>query len=260
MKLAYWITPALRTLETKVTGVKNLDDGRQAVILEQTIFYAQGGGQPADHGKIIRSEMRDQSDGSNSEFRVQNAELHAEKINSACCIRNSEFVVTDVRFVDDDVYHYGTFVGDPLKVGDSVVLSIDWERRWLNTRLHSAAHLLDAVMKQQYPDLKPLKSYHFPEGPYVEYQCLGSLDTEKMKAVILQSLVAYENTAVPVSTDISDIARRVVIIEASNAHAIPCGGTHVNSTADIGAISIRKIKIKNEVCRISYALTSEVLR
>jgi Ser-tRNA(Ala) deacylase AlaX len=253
MKLAYWITPALRTLETKVTGVKTLDDGRQAVTLEQTIFYAQGGGQPADRGKITKID-------DNSECRVQNGELHAEKINSAFCIRNSEFVVTDVRFVDDDVYHYGTFVGDPLKVGDSVVLSIDWERRWLNTRLHSAAHLLDAVMKQQYPDLKPLKSYHFPEGPYVEYQCLGSVDTEKMKAVILQSLVAYENAAVPVSTDTSNLNHRVVTIEASNAHTIPCGGTHVNSTADIGAISIRKIKIKNEVCRISYALTSEVLR
>lgn len=225
MKLAYWITPALRTLETKVTGVKTLSDGRQSVLLEQTIFYAQGGGQPADQGKITKIDD------------------------------NSEFVVTDVRFVDDDVYHYGSFVGEPLEVGDTVRLSIDWDRRWLHTRLHSAAHLLDAVMKQQYPDLSPLKSYHFPEGPYVEYQCLGLEDTEKMKEVIHQALIKYENNAVPVSTDISDPDRRVVIIEASNAHAIPCGGTHVNSTADIGSISIRKIKIKNGVCRISYTLT-----
>jgi Ser-tRNA(Ala) deacylase AlaX len=247
MKLAYWITPALRTLETKVTGVKTLSDGRQSVLLEQTIFYAQGGGQPADRGKITKID-------DNSEFRVQNAELHAEKINSAFCIRNSEFVVSDVRFVDDEIYHYGTFVGEPFEVGDTVLLSIDWDRRWLHTRLHSAAHLLDAVMKQQYPDLSPLKSYHFSEGPYVEYQCLGSVDAEKMKELMLQSLAAYENAAVPVSTDISNLDRRVVTIEASNAHAIPCGGTHVNSTADIGSISIRKIKIKNGVCRISYSL------
>ncbi len=232
MKLAYWITPALRTLETKVTGVKTLDDGRQAVLLEQTIFYVQGGGQPADHGKIIRSEIRDQSEGG-----------------------NAEFVVTDVRFVDDEVYHYGTFVGDRLNVGDAVVLSIDWDRRWLNTRLHSAAHLLDAVMKQQYPEFKPIKSYHFPEGPYVEYQCMGLGDREKMKETIHQALLEYENNAIPLSTDISNLERRMVTIEASNAHSIPCGGTHVNNTADIGSISIRKIKIKNGVCRISYALT-----
>lgn len=248
MKLAYWITPALRTLETKVTGVKTLDDGRQVVLVEKTIFYAQGGGQPADRGKITKAD-------DNSESRVQNAELNADEKKSAFCIRNSEFVVTDVRLVDGDIYHYGTFVGKPLEIGDTVLLSIDWDRRWLNTRLHSAAHLLDAVMKQQYPELKPIKSYHFPEGPYVEYKCMEPEDTEKMQEVIYQALLNYQKIGVPVSTDVSNLDRRLVTIETSTVHAIPCGGTHVNNTADIGSISIRKIKIKNGVCRISYDLT-----
>lgn len=238
MKLAYWITPALKTWETKVTDVLDLEDGRKAVLLESTIFYAQGGGQPGDRGKIVRAESKEQSDGRNSELRMANC----------------EFVVDDVRHVEGNVYHYGHFVGIPLQVGDDVYLTIDWERRWLNTRLHSAAHLLDAVMKQQYPDCRPIKSYHFPEGPYVEYHCAQG-DAEKMKSVLGEALVNYEKNAVPVSTDISNLEKRLVTIESNKAHAIPCGGTHVNNTAEIGPITIRKLKIKNGVCRISYSLT-----
>lgn len=238
MKLAYWITPALKTLETKVTHIKKFDDGRVAVLLAETIFYAQGGGQPGDRGKIMRAESKNQKAELNAEFSMQDA----------------AFLVEDVRHMEGDICHYGRFVGEELKVGEVVCLTIDWERRWLNTRLHSAAHLLDAVMKQSYPEFQPMKSYHFPEGPYVEYRCTREEDTEKMKHQILLGLMNYENNAVPVSTDISNLERRIVMIESSNPHAIPCGGTHVNHTAEIGPIVVRKIKIRNGVCRISYSL------
>lgn len=92
----------------RVLAVEEID-GRIAVILNQTILYAQGGGQPADHGYI----------------------------KSAA----AQFAVTDVRFKDGVVYHFGTFVGGAFIAGDEVVMSVDAGRRQLHKRLHSAAHI-----------------------------------------------------------------------------------------------------------------------
>ena len=225
-RLDYWIMPALATSEAKVVRVFKAEDGRDVLVLDSTIFYAQGGGQPGDRG-TIRSEVRDQ---------------------------RTEVLVEDVRHVDEEVYHYGTYTEGRFQVGQIVILTIDVERRILNTRLHSAAHLLDALMRRFYPSCKPIKSYHFPEGPYVEYQCSDVLDLEKMKELLSQECVQHQVHKIPTTIDLTNPERRVVSLYLPGPHAIPCGGTHVNSVNEIGQIQIRKIKLKNAVCRISYAL------
>nr|GMD63036.1 putative alanyl-tRNA editing protein alaX [Ipomoea batatas] len=76
------------------------------------------------------------------------------------------------------VFHYGFFEnsGDgvsnlKLEKGAEVSLSVDEQRRMLNTRLHSAGHLLDVCIANiGWGHLKPGKAYHFPDGPFVEYQ------------------------------------------------------------------------------------------
>ncbi len=229
-RLDYWLMPALAKSEAKVLRMFKADDGRDVLVLDSTIFYAQGGGQPADQGSI-RSEVRD-----------QRAEFFGE------------FLVEDVRHVEGDVYHYGAYSEGQFEVGQTVMLNIDWERRSLNTRLHSAAHLLDALMRQSYPSCKPIKSYHFPEGPYVEYQCAEVLDLEKMKELLSLEFVKHQVQTTPTTVDLTNPSRRVVTLYLPEPHAIPCGGTHVNTVAEIGPIQIRKIKLKNGICRISYAL------
>lgn len=229
-RLDYWQMPALAESEAKVLQVLKDEDGRAVLVLDSTIFYAQGGGQPGDRG-TIRSAVRDQS-----------------------AAVWGEFLVEDVRHVAGEVYHYGTYSSGLLEVGQTVVLAIDWERRLLNTRLHSAAHLLDALMRQFYANCKPVKSYHFPEGPYVEYQCSEVLDLEKMKELLSQECVKHQVHTTPTTIDLTNPGRRIVTLYLPQPHAIPCGGTHVNSVSEIGQIQIRKIKLKNGVCRISYAL------
>lgn len=67
-------------------------------------------------------------------------------------------------------------------------LKIDKERRILNSKIHSAGHLLDnAVGKLQIEGLKPLKGFHFPEGPYVEYE--GEVDNPAELIPKLQSTI-----------------------------------------------------------------------
>ena len=129
------------------------ESGKIIVVLDQTVFYPQGGGQPYDKGII------------NSQF--------------------AKFVVGEVRFIDGTVKHIGHFEGGAFSKEEVVGLVVDVERRKLNSRLHSAGHVVDMAIHALGLKWVPGKGYHFPEGPYVEY--IGSsegLDKERLKADI----------------------------------------------------------------------------
>ncbi len=106
--------------------IKENDRGK-AVILDETIFYPQGVGQPADKGEIISN--------------------------------NAIFSVTDVRLdKNGTIWHFGEFKNGEFQKGDKVTLKINKERRITNTKLHSAGHLLDCtVTKIGIKNLKPTK-------------------------------------------------------------------------------------------------------
>jgi Ser-tRNA(Ala) deacylase AlaX len=140
------------TLEFTATVVSvEKDDQFEWIVLDQTYFYPQGGGQPFDLG-TLESE-------------------------------SGKFIITQVRFVDGVVRHIGSFGKGTFKVGGEVTGKIDQERRTLNSKLHSAGHLVDMAVRKAELGWVPGKGYHFPEGPYVEYQGdLEGKDIEKLKA------------------------------------------------------------------------------
>lgn len=137
--LRYLTEANLYQLQTRVSDVKSTPDGLFDVITEETIFYPQGGGQPADNGFIENAEGR--------------------------------FVVKDVRLDQTGlVHHYGLFERGSFTAGQEVELRVDSERRLQNSKLHSAGHLVDCVVSQMKLPLVPGKGYHFPGGSYVEYE------------------------------------------------------------------------------------------
>lgn len=211
------------------------DERGLAVILDQTIFYPQGGGQPSDHGTITSD--------------------------------TGVFAVTDVRLREDGtVLHYGHYEFGSLQPGQSVELGIDGDRRILHARLHSAGHLLDcAVTRAGIPGITPTKGYHFPDGAYVEYD--GTLDEPTQYIDPLQSTIA-DLIAENISTEKEDLspeeasARGVWAPPGKSARVVAftgfagcgCGGTHVRDTAEIGAVTIRKIASKKGKTRIAYEI------
>lgn len=217
------------------------DDDKTYIILDQTIFYPQGGGQPFDQG-TIKNETR-------------------------------TFNVQEVRFKDGIVYHYGTFENEPCTVGQKVDLNIDESRRLLNSRNHSAGHLIDLSLNNLGQLMKPTKGYHFPQGAYVEYaeildndtrqQLIKPLETELnnivQAALPIEIRMVNKNELEKISSFIPDNLpinkpTRVMIVQGYSA--IPCGGTHVANTKDIGRITIDKIKNKKGNLRISYSIDS----
>ena len=243
-KLLYLNDFALLTCQSCVVAVLKEND-RDVIILDQTVFYPQGGGQPYDQG-IIKNDI-------------------------------TVFNVQEVRFVDGIVKHTGVFTGAPFTVGQTVTCSIDAARRLLNSRMHSAGHVIDKALFELGFNWLPGKSYHFPNGPYVEYTgSLNEIDIEKLKKDIENLCAQWATNGLAVTskalnkkTVLADeqLMRRcaflanlpenkpIYVISYGDNFSSPCSGTHVTNVSEIGPITIRKIKEADGIIRVSYDVT-----
>lgn len=220
---------------TTVERVEKQDD-KDVVILPETYFYAQGGGQPFDQGTLTS--------------------------------KSASFQVEDVRFVDGEVKHIGHFTKGAFKPGDSVHGDINPERRALHSRLHSAGHVVDLALKALKIDWIPGKGYHFPDGPYVEYEgSLDGVDRDALKAGLEKECNKIVSKSTPtqikfmpkekmheICGHVPDYlpAGKPARVVLYGTHGIPCGGTHVANLQDIRPITIRKIKAEAGRIRVGY--------
>jgi Ser-tRNA(Ala) deacylase AlaX len=234
-----------------------------AVVLEETIFHPQGGGQPSDTGRI--SLVSKEADGV---FVVEHVAKRQTPEGSTL------------------VEHFGHFSPKTPELlwteGTDVALSVDAERRQLHARLHTAGHLLDYGMHFYVGIPHHLvsggKGFHFSEGPNVEFilDCLDGrtgrteltmedkrLQPDSLKPV-LQSAVddliqrKLQHEALDVSyEEVPESSRRVLSANIAPGSVVrllrlqdyeslmlPCGGTHVSNTASIGSMVISKVVVK----------------
>ncbi|MDD3182066.1 MAG: alanine--tRNA ligase-related protein [Alphaproteobacteria bacterium] len=209
---------------------------RTCVILDQTIFYPQGGGQACDQGVIASP--------------------------------NATFSVQDVRFIDGFVHHYGVFENGTFAEGEQVDCRVDGARRSLNSCLHSAGHLLDEAVKNLGYAWMPTKGIHFPGKCAVEYAGELTMDGEVVRAAIEVEANRLIQAGHPIHSslvNVSDLAsladyvppnlpenKPVRIVNMGGAKSTPCGGTHVATTAEIGKLVIRYVKVKRGDIKVAY--------
>ncbi len=222
--------------EARVVSAAKID-GKDVVVLDQTVFYPQGGGQPYDTGMI---------ESSSGKFRVD-----------------------EVRFRDGEVRHIGVPEAGALEAGDAVVCRVDEERRKLNARLHSGGHLVDRAIAELDLAWMPGKGYHFPNGPYDEYEgSLEGIDKEKLKndlealcnryvteggktEVIFMTREEMQKTCRYTPDFPAEKGERARVV-VHGGFAIPCGGTPVADMAEIGHMVIRKIRQEGKNIRVGY--------
>ena len=205
--------------------VEEIVSGMDAiVVLDQTPFYAEMGGQVADHGIIT-------ADG-------------------------AEFVVTDVQKNKGGKYmHYGRLLRGALHVGDSVSPAIDTERRSAVRRAHTATHLLDAALK------KVLGDHVHQAGSLVEPDRLR-FDFTHFEAITPEQLLQVEDLVNDAVLDgLSVTTEELPLAEAKARGAVAtfgekygetvrvvtmgefsmelCGGTHLDNTAKAGMFRIK---------------------
>ncbi len=194
------------------------------VVLDKTPFYAEMGGQTADHGVIRTETMR--------------------------------FEVTDVqRNKGGKFMHYGKMTEGVLKLGDTVRAEIDHERRQAIRRAHSATHLLDAALKRVLGDhvhqagslVEPDRlRFDFTHFEPVTPEQLSEIDRLVNEAIL---------TGYPVVTEVLPIeeAKRkgavalfgekygetVRVVEMGDFSMEFCGGTHLDNTAKAGPFRVK---------------------
>jgi alanyl-tRNA synthetase len=208
------------------------------VLLDRTIFYPQGGGQPCDHGKIFGDGF--------------------------------EYTVRDLRQVGEEIRHYiepsQSSVQNPPE--NSVVKCfLDKDRRLLNARYHTAGHLLGNVVEELCQNLKAQKCHAFPGEAYIEFrgdelpneeslqENLRNAITENLPTKIFETnRRQFESTYYKLSYEIPE-SKKFRVIQIGNYPPIPCGGTHVKSTGEIGEITLKKMKQKNGLLKISFGVT-----
>lgn len=214
------------------------DDRGSYIVLDQTIFYPQGGGQPTDTGFIQSGQI----------------------------IMNISFV----SFSDGEVFHYVAEEppGFDTVLGQSCKLHVDKTRRLEHAKLHTAGHLIAAIVDAQPRSMRAVKGFHFADGPYVEFEgklegdadaFLAMLQTQidlfiNENSPVIASMVTYDELSqrcshVPSSLP-QDKPLRVVTI--GQFDSVPCGGTHVANLAELGALSGLKMKSKKGNTKISY--------
>jgi Ser-tRNA(Ala) deacylase AlaX len=216
----------------------SVENGRNIVVLDQTIFYPQGGGQPYDKGAVEGED--------------------------------SKFIVEEVRFADGIVKHIGKFEGRSFKSGEIVKCAVDAEHRLLNSRLHTAGHVVDMAVTELKLNWVSSKGYHFMDGPYVEYTgSFDAADKDKLKSEIEifcnKFIVEDRKTEVRFmdKENLGEVCKFVpdYIPEGKPARVVmygnfgvPCGGTHISHLGVVRHITIREIKMKSGNIRVSYEI------
>ena len=194
------------------------------VVLDKTPFYAEMGGQVADHGTITAGD--------------------------------AVFTVTDVQKNKGGKYmHYGKLTGGVLKLGDTVSAAIDVKRRKAVMRAHSATHLLDKALRTVLGDhVQQAGSLVEEDRLRFDFTHFSAMTAEEMGQVS-----AMVNEAVlegyDIHTDVLPIEEAkkrgaialfgekygdtVRVVDMGEGYSVEfCGGTHLDNTAKVGVFHI----------------------
>lgn len=202
-----------------------LESRPDEVVLDRTVFYPLGGGQPGDTG-VLRSA-------GGHEWRV----LDTRKGDGGRILH---------KLAED--------VAQPAP-GDEVEASLDWDRRYLHMRMHTGLHLLGSVLR-----FGVTGGQIAADRGRLDFDTQDEIDPARVNAA-LQSLVAADGavTCRWITDDELDRQPELVrtlsvqpprgawcirLLEVDGVDLQPCGGTHVRSTGEVGPLVVTKVENK----------------
>lgn len=199
------------------------------IVLDRTVLYAQGGGQPGDAGRLVRQD------------------------GSAIAIANAVYGPDRAAIV-----HVPAPGSAAPSLGEQVRVELDWEKRLPRMRVHTALHLLSVVLPY------PVTGGSIGEGEGrldfdIQEAGLDKADiTEKLQALVDrdapvsfrwitdEELDANPSLVKTMSVKPPRGSGRVRLVEIEGIDLQPCGGTHVRRTGEIGTVVVSDIEKKGK--------------
>ena len=221
----------LRSCDAEITRVTE-----SGLALDQTVFYALGGGQPGDRGTLTLAD---------------GASLN---------------VVDTRKIADGDIEHLVDpeqlqALGGRALLNQSVLATIDWQLRHQHMRMHTCLHLLCAVVNTPVTGgnltaQKGRLDFDLPEATVDKVSLTDALN-ELISADTPTSLQWISDAELAVQPELVKTmsvappagAGRVRLLNIEGVDLQPCGGTHVARLGEIGPVRVSKIEKKSRLNR-----------
>lgn len=187
----------------------------ETVTLDRTILFAESGGQESDAGTIAGHPV-----------------LAAHK--------------------DGAQIHYALPAAHGLHPGDPVRIEIDWDRRYRLMRLHFAAEIILELVTARYPGIEKIGAHISADKARIDFALNENI------AAAFPALQAAADTIIAadhaITSAYSDEAAERRYWKIPEFAAVPCGGTHLKRTGEVGAIALRRKNIGKGKERIEVRL------
>lgn len=153
--------------------------------------------------------------------------------------------------MEDNLIYYILPDDHGLALGDQVTMKIDWPRRYRLMRLHFAAELiLELVTKKL--EIKKIGAHIAETKARIDF-----IYAKNISPILENLLIEYNEIIAkdaPIKTGFSAVAEQRRYWEIEGFAKVPCGGTHVKSTAEVGLVTLKRINIGGGKERIEIKL------
>jgi Ser-tRNA(Ala) deacylase AlaX len=223
-RLLYYDDAYLHEFEARVLQVSQ-EDRRVGIVLDSTVFYPMGGGQPSDKGMVEG--------------------------------KNGRVDVMEVQWNKGRVLHLADRFDGVISQGDYVKGVIDWSRRYSLMKNHTAAHIMaEAIRRVLKSPVEIVGSGLDVDKVRLDVALASSLRPVFQQIEEEANSVVKENRLIEIKIMNRGEAEKYVerfheslktlpssvshvrVVEVKDLHACACGGTHVKATGEIGSIGI----------------------
>ena len=206
--------------------------GQAAILLDRTVFYPMGGGQPGDTGMLSWP--------------------------------GGELAVIDTRYGEGGTILHLAKPGSTVPAeGDTVRATVDWDRRYRHMRMHTALHLLGAVLRYGVTG-----GNIAADRSRLDFDMEETVDKDAVTAAVQalvdenhpvccrwitdEELAAQPELVRTMSVQPPKGAGQVRLLEIEGVDLQPCGGTHLRSTGEVGTVRVSKVEKKGRRNRRVY--------
>lgn len=180
-----------------------LVDGNQ-ILFDETIAYSFAGGQESDKAFINGLAIID------------------SRIDSQ---------------IDGHLIYYTLPEGHGLLKGDEVTMTIDWPRRYRLMRLHFAAELVLEIVTQKF-NLEKIGAHIAETKARIDF--ISDTNISSLFEALLDQYNQIIKDDKVIQTGYSDVANQRRFWKIDGFAQVPCGGTHVKSTAEVGFVTLKR--------------------